>query len=317
MSCVEDVVAAVPHVLGFHPAESVVMLVSGSRSMGARIDLPETAEECEAAVEAMCRAAAAAVPEVAFLVVYSEGGGAVGQIAGAAAGMVTALLGVPCRGVVVTAGGAGEVSEGGRLLGPMVAVDHTSHRFSAEAVLHGRPSPLGGREALRDRVSAVGEPLAGVDEAARRLAAVSPEGLRPEARWLLEAFERAVSGGPGLSDVEAARVMAGVAMVPLRDVVWSAITRERAEAWVEVLGSLLRRAPDQAVPPLATLLGIAAWLTGDGALSWCALDRSAEVDPTYSLANTVANVLEAGLPPWRALEAMPSTDDALAALVRA
>ena len=36
----EDVISAVPHLIGFHPAESLVLIVPGSRRTAARIDMP-------------------------------------------------------------------------------------------------------------------------------------------------------------------------------------------------------------------------------------------------------------------------------------
>ena len=45
------------------------------------------------------------------------------------------------------------------------------------------------------------------------------------------------------------------------------------------------------------MLAFHAWLAGDGALAWCALERAAEGEPPCSLAEVVAEALEQALPP--------------------
>ena len=49
--------------------------------------------------------------------------------------------------------------------------------------------------------------------------------------------------------------------------------------------------------PPASLLAFAAWLSGDGALAWCAIDLARQADPDYSLANLLAEALEGAVPP--------------------
>ena len=55
--------------------------------------------------------------------------------------------------------------------------------------------------------------------------------------------------------------------------------------------------------PAATLLAFAAWLSGDGALAWCALDRARTADPDYSMAALVERALTCAVPPssWEPL----------------
>jgi len=46
-----------------------------------------------------------------------------------------------------------------------------------------------------------------------------------------------------------------------------------------------------------------AWLAGQGALAWCAVDRSREADPDYGLAGVLAEALTSAVPPssWDAM----------------
>jgi len=63
----------------------------------------------------------------------------------------------------------------------------------------------------------------------------------------------------------------------------------------------VRRAPPDLRAAPATLLGFAAWLSGNGALAWCAVDCAQQCDPDYSLAALLADALAGAIPPsvWR------------------
>jgi hypothetical protein len=60
---------------------------------------------------------------------------------------------------------------------------------------------------------------------------------------------------------------------------------------------LLRRAPDDVAASAAAVLGMAAWVAGQGALAWCAVDRAEAATPGNSLARLVADLLVAAVPP--------------------
>ena len=66
----------------------------------------------------------------------------------------------------------------------------------------------------------------------------------------------------------------------------------------------MRRLPATHVAGPAAVLAFAAWLAGDGALAWCAVDRCRESEPTHSLASLVAQLLESATPPdtWATLQ---------------
>ncbi|MEU2616161.1 DUF4192 domain-containing protein [Micromonospora sp. NPDC007271] len=60
---------------------------------------------------------------------------------------------------------------------------------------------------------------------------------------------------------------------------------------------ITRRAEEALVPAPATLLALAAWRCGDGALASMAANRALQVDPAYQLADLLLQALHAGLPP--------------------
>jgi hypothetical protein len=65
------------------------------------------------------------------------------------------------------------------------------------------------------------------------------------------------------------------------------------DVWREVV----RRARPDLVAPPATLLALAAWRLGDGALAWVAVERALGTDPGYPLAQLIAEALARGLAP--------------------
>ena len=99
------------------------------------------------------------------------------------------------------------------------------------------------------------------------------------------------------------------ALGPTREVAGAAIDRASAREHVELWRGLVRRAPRHLVPGAGSLLALAAWQHGAGALAWCAVDRCLEVDPDCVLATTVAGMLTDAVPPgiWK-----PVTEDQLA-----
>jgi hypothetical protein len=66
----------------------------------------------------------------------------------------------------------------------------------------------------------------------------------------------------------------------------------------EVLAEGVRCAEPEETAPVAAVLAVVAWLTGDGAFARVALDRALASDPAYSLAALVSAALDHGTPPW-------------------
>lgn len=93
--------------------------------------------------------------------------------------------------------------------------------------------------------------------------------------------------------------------------------RPELEAVRAVLTEAVRCARGPEVAPLAAVLGVAAWLAGDGAAARVALDRSLAADPAYSLAHLVMTALDDGIPPWSWRESMRDlTAEAILAAAR-
>jgi hypothetical protein len=102
-------------------------------------------------------------------------------------------------------------------------------------------------------------------------------------------------GGGRLSDDDAAWLTVLLQHPAVRDLAWQ-LTDGHVEdlpLWTD----LTRRAHHEVVAAPATLLGLAAWRCGDGALAAVALDRALQADPGHRMAVLLARALRAGMPP--------------------
>jgi hypothetical protein len=100
-----------------------------------------------------------------------------------------------------------------------------------------------------------------------------------------------------LDDLTCARLAVLVADIAVRDVAWALMTRTEAEHHCDLWGQVVARAvaPWEAAP--LCLLGMAAWISGNGALQNCCADRVHHVDPTYSMASLLDDISQRALPP--------------------
>ncbi len=89
----------------------------------------------------------------------------------------------------------------------------------------------------------------------------------------------------------------------LRDEAWCWLTRATSASYVDFWSDVVRRSPVALVPGPAAVLAFTAWLAGEGALAWCAVDRARAVDPEHSLAGLVAEMLMSATSPdqWEVL----------------
>jgi hypothetical protein len=311
LSSETDVLAFVPYSLGFHPCDSIVMVAicPGRPPMIARADLGCGPDDDRAAATELSRAASANRAEQAILVAYSDDPAraltAVDELADA-----LAEVAVP----VVHAFRAHD--QRWFTLLPHDATwtvgtpyDLDVHPLTTQSVLEGRVT-----YADRDCLAASLDPadpdlVDAVAEALDALGALPPPAspghdrarLREEALWVADwVRERAahpveVPRWPATD--EAARVLRVLEVREARDVVLAEVTRDTAHGQVQLWRSLARLAPAGHRAQASAMLAFAAWLDGDGALSWCAIDRVREADPDHGLAGLVAGALEGAVPP--------------------
>lgn len=296
----EDLLALVPFVLGFHPAQSIVMLTfGGQQNLQARVDIPRSAEDVEEVVESLGDPARANDVEAVVLVAYARESALVTDA------LVTLEFELEAAGIAVI-----EMLrvDAGRWFGvrPQLASKVPTgvpfaleaHRFTAQSVYDGNVIHAS-REDLADSLIGTDTDLIDRVEAAALVAATrwSDVQLPAEAQWIRDLVLRHVRerSTPGTDDL--GRLLVGLQDVELRDVVWGKQCAENATGHLDFWREVVRRTPQPLLAPPSTLLAFAAWLSGQGALAWCAVDRAVLVEPDYSLAQTITEILAKAVPP--------------------
>jgi len=314
-----ELVAAVPHLLGFRPAESLVLLaVHGDgqrRRLGvvARTDLPPP-DGVTAVVSACAQRLLPSGPdEVTVLVVAAAGpDGRVGEVPprpdvadavrdafGARGVTVRTRLWVPRIGTGVTwrcyppcdCRGAVAATDDSPFAAATAWLGHVTYasRDELEASLAaGAPDPRLRALIDAERRAAVLDRELGGPAAARRDHAA------------LLAARREVAAGRALGDAELARLAVALGDPMVRDTVlgWSVDDDETVASSAEQLWALLVRAlpaPEVAEPGVLLACGLLAH--GGSALVGVALERARRADPAHRLTGLVTALLAAGAGP--------------------
>ncbi len=309
-----DLLAMVPYLLGFHPEDSVVMMTVGAADtpVHARQDLPELPDEVPLLVEDLLTVALRSGLRRVALVVYSSDE----VIADAVADPLMTALESAAVDVPIAMRADGErwyclgVGEGacaGRCPGDCppegTPYDLARHPITLEAVVDGRLVHAS-RDAMRD--SLVGDDPDEVDRVAAAMDAAGERLLRAEAgrphlvqegRWVQHRVRRFLREGQRLDSHDVGRLVVAIAAVEVRDVAWAQIGHDDARRHIDLWSDVVRRCPREALAAPAALLGFAAWLAGDGALAWCAVERCQETEPGYGLAGLVTQALAGAVPP--------------------
>jgi len=283
----EDVLAVVPVVLGFEPRDSVAMLTfGGEETFHARVDLPVLREVGDAVRQLLDPALLHKVAQVIF-VIYADDGPATRAVARrlrrtfARAGIDVVAVLRAHEGRWHAPGRPG-IPPGG------VPYDVGAHQFRVQAAVEGIVV-LGSRAELEALLQPLPEAVAETSRVLRR-SVPSPPGE------IVDLVDRRLDAGH-FTTVELARVLLGLLDVSGRDAAWAPIIRETADRHVRLWTDAVQRTPDELVAAPAAVLALAAWLSGHGALAWCAVDRCWGVEPDNSLAGLVSDVLTRAVPP--------------------
>ena len=292
-----DLLAMVPFVIGFQPTASVVMLTcAGPTAMHARVDLPASPTDDEQVLDQLLSAATCNQVATAAFVLYTDDVRIAARLTDlimlrfllAGIGVLIVLRVHEDRWFALVDGVAGA-----RVDGVPFDIDH--HPLTMRGVLEGRIT-YRSREALAasldpdpDGVAAVRAILPDLpvpqrgEGAAHRVRAVVRRHLRggrvPDAELVAELATLLAE------EATVERVVHGMR----RDAIASA----RAEFWCGVL----RRTPPELLAPVAAVTAMAAWLAGEGALAWCAVDRADAAGPRHPVAALVAEKLQGAVPP--------------------
>jgi hypothetical protein len=319
-----EIAAALPHLLGFRPRESVVLLSlsgSGRRRVGltVRADIPPP-EQAESLATVLARSLCTDRPDGAVVVVVSEApdvdrpGDPDIPHRDLVWEMVRALaaLGVPVGDALLVRGGRWWsydcsygccAPDGGTPLPTQVtelevaavATGTVVERDRDDLVARIAPPPGRDRGAMAAACARV---------AVECSAAVLDSGMEAVAAesWsaVTDAAARCRPGAPAvdrLTDTEVARVVWGLRDVDVRDLALGLALGDEPAAAEQLWTECTRRAPAPLDAAPATLLAVSAWLRGDGAMANVALSRALESEPGYGLARLLGDALAACVTP--------------------
>ena len=317
VSTVAGFLSVVPHLLGFHPGQSMVVVgLDGPRGrikLGFRYDLPDPPDP------EMSRDIARHAVEV-----LRQRGVTVAIAAGYGGGTLVTPVADALRAAAQDA--SITVRDLLRVKGrrywsylcqdpgccppegiPFEGPDHPNARALAAAGMTARPD----RESLAALVAPVtgpeAESLRRAHQCALRRAGemIAGAGAPDRLRALVEAGRDAVrdaiaryrSGGEITDHDQMAWLILTVADLRVRDDAWARMDPGNRDAHQRLWIDVTRRAPESLVPAPASLLAFTAWQSGDGALANIAVERALAADPGYSMAHLIGQALEAGLPP--------------------
>jgi hypothetical protein len=315
-----DVLAVVPHLLGFHPELSFVVIgAAGPRrqvELGFRYDLPDPPDAAAAAEIADHAVAVLTERRMSTVIGVGYGPGRlVTPVADALAAAVRRRR-LRLRELLRFEDGrywsylCGNVNccpaEG-------TPFDYLSHPVAAAMTVAGLAA-YPDREALAGTLAPLTGAAAGaMDQAIERAGAraqalvdqAQRDGSRNPLRLAIDAGRRVVreaiglyrSGGRITDEDGFAELAVALVHLPVRDDAWARMVPEHREAHLRLWTDIVRRASGPWLPAPASLLAFTAWQSGDGTLANVALERALAADPDYSMARLLRDILAAGVPP--------------------
>jgi Domain of unknown function (DUF4192) len=319
LSSPSDVLAAVPHLLGFHPAQSLVVIGAGGTrdriELGFRYDLPDPPDAQATQRIAGHAVAVLAQRRAATVIAVGYGQGRLVTPLMDAFSAAARTGGLAIRELLRVEDGrywsyvCGDVNccpaEG-------VAFDSRSHPVAAAMSAAGLGAYPDRASLARTLAPLTGERARARDQATQRacaraaaLAEKAPRRGGSPLRLVIGEGRRAVreaiacyrDGGRITDDDQAAWLVISLANLPVRDDAWARMDPGHRDAHRRLWTDLVRAAASAWVPPAAALLAFTAWQCGDGALAGIAIDRALAADPDYSMALLLRDILDAGVPP--------------------
>lgn len=330
----DDILAVVPHLLGFNPADSLVVLgIGGAHArirLAFRYDIGDPLPDGVAAEIAEHAAMVLRRQDLPLAVLIGYGPGqtvtpVVDAVAPAimAAGVALhdALRAHEGRYWSYVCGDPAHCPPEG------VPFDPAAHPAAAALAAAGL-TVIGDRADLAATIAPIAdsaEPMRRAVDGARRRAgqlieqAIAAGQVRDVYQPVADTGRKSVRlavtryrrGGELTDHDEIAWLGFALTDLRVRDDAWARMDPAFSAAHIRMWTDLIRRLPSELVPAPAALLAFTAWQAGEGALASIAIERALESDPHYSMALLVAEALQAGLPPSAAK--LPMTPKQVAA----
>jgi hypothetical protein len=331
VSSVAGFLAVVPHLLGFHPSQSMVVVGLDARRgrvvLGFRYDLPDPPDAC--AARRIAEHTVGVLRQRRIKTAIAAGYGP-GSLVTPVAEQIRAALrdaGIALRDLLrvedsrywsYVCQDPGCCPPDGV---PFEPATHPAAAALAAAGLAARPD----RAALAGTLAPLAGPDAAAMSRATERALLRAEELMASSRppggaWLVveagrEAVRAAIGsyrrGGRITDHDQLAWLTVVLADLRVRDDAWARMEPRHRAAHRRLWTDVVRHACEPFVPAPASLLAFIAWQSGDGALANVAIDRALAADPEYSMARLLRQAVDAGLPPSAAR--LPMTPEEVAA----
>ena len=156
---------------------------------------------------------------------------------------------------------------------------------------------LPGRDDLVTQVAGPGRDASAMARWASARQAVSgltESGMAERAAALLK---QGLGDPGGLTDDELMEVAALVREGSVRDHLWPLLTSINAAQHVALWRAVVKLVPDAGAPAVLGLMGMAAWVNGEGALQVCCVERGLGIDAEHSLLRLVETINLMGVHP--------------------
>jgi hypothetical protein len=313
-----DLVATVPHLFGFVPTESVVLLgLHGPRkriNLTLRLDLCPP-EHDHVVAEDLARRVRCSEPDAVQIVVLTEAGDDGGLPRRALVSELGAAVRLPVMDALLVRGGRwwsylcqdpGCCPEAG------TPVDPESDGATAMAAAHA----MLGRSVLPDReavVRSVAAPRGFAAVSAKqaltrvcdRLAAAMGEAWQAEALWLVrDLVERYADPRVTVRADDAALVVLACHDVATRDeILGLQVDDEREDQLLRLIRDCVRRAVPPFDAPVCATFAWLAYAAGEGVLASAAVERAIATDPDLSLARLMEDAITRQVHPRRLRQA--------------
>ncbi|GAB3672217.1 DUF4192 domain-containing protein [Saccharopolyspora tripterygii] len=345
MSDPGDVLAALPHMLGFHPAHSFVLVTLHDLTatprfgMTMRIDLPCPARARTFGDSLLAGPAGRQNAEAVIMVVVGDKPN-YAACPESCAGLCHEIDEPDCDGGPPMA----DVIESARmaLLRSGIAIAHALHVPKVEVgepwrcyydedcrgvVADPKESQMGAvmavagsvtfssREELRALVAPESPEV--VSRWSAKLDALTDEAIdsydpsraTEDLRTVFGAVQR-IAAGSALTEDDLVGALRAVSDTKVRDIVMAIALTELARPAEELWLTLVRKSPEPEVAEVAALLAFSAYVRGEGALAGIALERIEQARPGHTLGRLLRRAMDAGISPAElAVIARHSVDD--------
>jgi Domain of unknown function (DUF4192) len=319
ISSVAGLLATIPHLLGFTPGSSFVVVgvtAAGRVQAAFRYDLPDPPDAAATAHIAGHAVNVLAIHQLTTAVVAGYGSGRLVTPLADAVRAAAPRAGIRLHDVLRVEDGrywSYLCTEPACCPAEGVPFDPDAHPAAQEMAALGH-QVLANREAV---AAAIG-PVTGAEAqamqratqqaeraAARLITRQGPQGLeRPGLTAIRAAIGLYRDGGQVIPAVGFAWLALMLRQLRIRDDAWARMDPAHRAAHQRLWTDVVRRAQPGYVAAPASLLAFTAWQDGNGALANLALDRALADQPGYSMALLLRDILDAGTPPSAAVPPM-------------